>query len=156
MSLPAVQQRLLDGIEDGLRTSEPRLAGMFAIFTKLTNADGRPRRERLPSGTGLRSWRSRVSYARWVRRAARRRRRIRRRELRAAQPGGVGVTVMRWLVVSQFVVFLAMIGLLIGTGAQAARTSCHAVATSQLRSAAAQLRKNTCTAQVGIRAVQTK
>jgi hypothetical protein len=154
MSLPAAQQRLLDDIEDGLDASEPRLTGMFAIFTKLTNADGRPRREQLPSGLGLRSWRHRLHCALRARRAARRRRQIRRRELRTAQPGSAGTTVMRWLVVSQFVVFLAMIGLLVVTGAHAARTTCHAA--GAWRSAAAQLRKDQCTAQVGVNAVQTK
>jgi len=36
MSLPARQQRILDGIGDALRVSEPRLAAMFAIFSACT------------------------------------------------------------------------------------------------------------------------
>ena len=35
MSLPASQQRVLDRIEDALKKREPRLASMFAIFTRL-------------------------------------------------------------------------------------------------------------------------
>jgi hypothetical protein len=47
MSLPAGQQRVLDGIAEVLRTNEPRLASMFAIFTRLTKDEPRPRREQL-------------------------------------------------------------------------------------------------------------
>jgi hypothetical protein len=35
MSLPACQQRVLDDMEVALRASEPHLAGMFSIFTRL-------------------------------------------------------------------------------------------------------------------------
>ncbi|HEY6314420.1 MAG TPA: hypothetical protein VIY52_26990 [Streptosporangiaceae bacterium] len=35
MSLPAAQQRVLDRMEGTLQVSEPHLAGMFAIFTRL-------------------------------------------------------------------------------------------------------------------------
>lgn len=47
MSLPAGQQRVLDGIAEVLRTNEPRLAAMFAIFTRLSKDEPPPRRERL-------------------------------------------------------------------------------------------------------------
>src|SRR5487761_410123 len=47
MSLPARQQRMLDGIEGELRDSEPHLTTMLAIFTKLTVADGPAMPERL-------------------------------------------------------------------------------------------------------------
>lgn len=47
MSLPAAQQRILDGIAEGLRASEPRLAAMFAIFTRLTGSEAQPRQEQL-------------------------------------------------------------------------------------------------------------
>jgi hypothetical protein len=47
MSLPAGQQRVLDGIAEVLRTNEPRLASMFAIFTRLSKDEPRPRREQL-------------------------------------------------------------------------------------------------------------
>ena len=45
MSLPASQQRVLDAIENTLKRREPRLASMFAIFTRLTNSEGLPRTE---------------------------------------------------------------------------------------------------------------
>src|SRR5579862_1862024 len=52
MGLPAVQQRVLDRMEGALRASEPHLAAMFAIFTRLSA--GEPvRRESL---TGRRRW----------------------------------------------------------------------------------------------------
>ena len=35
MSLPACQQRVLDGMEGALRASEPRLTSMYAIFSQL-------------------------------------------------------------------------------------------------------------------------
>lgn len=47
MSLPPGQQRVLDGIAEVLRTNEPRLASMFAIFTRLSKDEPRPRREQL-------------------------------------------------------------------------------------------------------------
>jgi hypothetical protein len=47
MSLPAGQQRVLEGIADALRATEPRLASMFAIFTRLAKDEPRPRREQL-------------------------------------------------------------------------------------------------------------
>ena len=54
MSLPASQQRVLDGMEGALQASEPQLVSMFAIFTRI-NADepvgaeplARPRPRRL-------------------------------------------------------------------------------------------------------------
>ena len=54
MTLPAAQQRTLDSMEGALQASEPKLASMFAIFTRL-NADeplgaeplARPRPRRL-------------------------------------------------------------------------------------------------------------
>jgi hypothetical protein len=48
VSLPARQQRVLDGIATAVAASEPQLASMFAIFTKLTSPDGPARTERLP------------------------------------------------------------------------------------------------------------
>lgn len=52
MSLPARQQRALDGIEGALRVSEPRMAAMFAIFTRLTQDDGPAAAERLSQPRG--------------------------------------------------------------------------------------------------------
>lgn len=56
MSLPAGQQRMLDGIAETLRLTEPRLTGMFAIFTRLTKNEPRPCREELAARAGA-DWR---------------------------------------------------------------------------------------------------
>jgi len=66
MSLPAGQQRTLDAIAEGLCTSEPKLASMFAIFTRLTKNDLPPRREQLTVEPGLRGWLTRVSCVLWA------------------------------------------------------------------------------------------
>jgi hypothetical protein len=55
MSLPAGQQRALDGIAEMFRMTEPRMAAMFAIFTRLANDEPRPRREQL-AATGPPNW----------------------------------------------------------------------------------------------------
>jgi len=47
MSLPASQQRVLDVIENMLAGREPRLASMFAMFTRLATGEALPRRETL-------------------------------------------------------------------------------------------------------------
>ena len=47
MSLPASQQRVLDRIEAALKKREPRLASMFAMFTRLTTHELLPRIEAL-------------------------------------------------------------------------------------------------------------
>jgi hypothetical protein len=47
MSLPACQQRVLDTIESALQKREPRLASMFAMFTRLNTSEELPRTERL-------------------------------------------------------------------------------------------------------------
>jgi len=66
MSLPAGQQRTLDGIAESLRLTEPRLAVMFAIFTRLARNEPPPCREQIPV-------RKRVAWlpARWQRPLAR-------------------------------------------------------------------------------------
>jgi Protein of unknown function (DUF3040) len=53
MSLPACQQRILDTIEHALQHGEPRLASMFAMFTRLNTNEGVPRTERLDARTRL-------------------------------------------------------------------------------------------------------
>jgi hypothetical protein len=58
MSLPAVQQRTLDVIADGLRRSEPKLAAMYAIFTRLCSSEALPGREQLTASGGRLTWRS--------------------------------------------------------------------------------------------------
>ncbi|HEY1346851.1 MAG TPA: hypothetical protein VGF54_17835 [Streptosporangiaceae bacterium] len=54
MTLPACQQRALDGIESALQAREPRLASMFAIFTRLAKDEAVPRTESLRAETHLR------------------------------------------------------------------------------------------------------
>jgi hypothetical protein len=49
MSLPAGQQRILDGIAETLRLTEPRLTVMFAIFTRLASSEPPPCREQIPA-----------------------------------------------------------------------------------------------------------
>jgi hypothetical protein len=48
MSLSASQQHALDAIGDGLRHGDPRLATMFAVFTRLTRQESMPAQETLP------------------------------------------------------------------------------------------------------------
>lgn len=52
MSLPACQQRTLDRIDTALQAREPRLASMFAIFTRLAGQEQTPWWESLQA----RSW----------------------------------------------------------------------------------------------------
>jgi hypothetical protein len=47
MGLPASQRRILERIEDSLRGSDPRLAALFAIFTRLTCDEEMPRIEQV-------------------------------------------------------------------------------------------------------------
>jgi hypothetical protein len=55
MSLPTSQQRILDGIEDGLRAHDLRLASLFATFTRLTNQEEMPKVEQLAPGGAMSS-----------------------------------------------------------------------------------------------------
>lgn len=45
MGLPVGQRRILERIENGLRGSDPRLAGLFALFTRLNRDETMPRIE---------------------------------------------------------------------------------------------------------------
>jgi hypothetical protein len=47
MGLPASQRRILERIDDALRGSDPRLAALFAIFTRLTRDEEMPRIEQV-------------------------------------------------------------------------------------------------------------
>jgi hypothetical protein len=59
MSLPAAQQRVLDGIEGALRASEPRLTSMYTIFARLNASEPvaterlMPKRRWLQQGTAM-------------------------------------------------------------------------------------------------------
>lgn len=50
VSLPSYQQTVLNGMDRALEDRDPRLATMFAIFTRLTRDDGPPVTERLARG----------------------------------------------------------------------------------------------------------
>jgi len=56
MSLPAGQQRVLDGMAERLRASEPRLATMYAIFTRLSKNEAPPWREQLRTSPAVLVW----------------------------------------------------------------------------------------------------
>jgi hypothetical protein len=47
LSLPAAEQRTLERMAEALRSSEPRLVSMFAIFSRLTQNETWPRWEQL-------------------------------------------------------------------------------------------------------------
>ncbi|HXC82400.1 MAG TPA: DUF3040 domain-containing protein [Trebonia sp.] len=55
MSLPAHQQRVLDGIEISLEGDDPKLRSMFAIFTRLTRGEEVPVTERVRARARARS-----------------------------------------------------------------------------------------------------
>lgn len=54
MSLSTQEQQALDSIEDGLAGSDPRLASLLTIFTRLTSGEAMPAREKLRT----RGWRA--------------------------------------------------------------------------------------------------
>jgi len=57
MSLPAAELRTLERMAEALRSSEPRLVSMFAIFTRLTQNETWPRWEQLlPATPGWLRW----------------------------------------------------------------------------------------------------
>jgi hypothetical protein len=83
MSLSTAQQRVLDGMADRLRRTEPKLAAMYAMFTRLCGAEGLPIRERLPT---RRAWPFLAAFiAVLTGRLTRRGRRVRRLVLIATQ-----------------------------------------------------------------------
>jgi hypothetical protein len=47
MSLPAAEERTLTGIEQALRSRDPRLSALFSIFTRLTRQEAMPTIEQL-------------------------------------------------------------------------------------------------------------
>lgn len=115
MALPAGQQQALDRIEDALRLSEPRLASMFAIFTRLTRHEARPPREQLPFGR--RGWRWRLVSLRYIL-SARLALRYRRRSRALSARRSAGIRLTRALIVGQIAAVLAVLGLLVGMSAR--------------------------------------
>jgi hypothetical protein len=108
MSLPVGQQRVLDDIEGALQESEPRLASMYSIFTRLTKNEIRPRREELPA--------SRIRLG-WLRCLSA------RRVIRAITPKPWG-PVPRALALAQIITVLAAVGVLIGLTVHTVRGGC--------------------------------
>lgn len=70
MGLPARQRRRLENIEHKLRSSDPRLAAMFAIFGRLTQDEEMPRIEELRHRAAVLALRARLWLARGARRPA--------------------------------------------------------------------------------------
>jgi len=141
MTLPASQQHLLDGIAGELRTTEPRLAGMFAVFTRLTKDEALPWAEQLEA------------------RARRPRRWLSWLSLRRLWASGSGRSRPRRLVsgirVLLLLIPLALMGAviaLIGTSTPNARAACWA---NQARlSRAVHQQTKTCLAAVGLRGTE--
>lgn len=64
MGLPVGQRRSLDEIETSLRASDPRLASLFTIFTRLNHDEEMPVIEQLmASAVGL--WAMLAAAGRW-------------------------------------------------------------------------------------------
>ena len=101
MSLPACQQRVLDGIAESLRASEPRLAAMFGIVTRLCRNEAKPLREELLATPALRA-----RLAELIRRPAGRRK----------QTGNAWLQV---LIISQIAIAFVLFAVLIGSFARA-------------------------------------
>jgi hypothetical protein len=60
MGLPASQRRILERIENALRGSDPRLAALFSIFSRLNHDEEMPRIEQIRARAALVL--ARVSY----------------------------------------------------------------------------------------------
>ena len=73
MGLPVGQRKHLDRIESSLRASDPRLASLFTIFTRLNRDEEMPAMEQLRAGVAqLRLWLKfrRFTVRRWLRTSA--------------------------------------------------------------------------------------
>jgi hypothetical protein len=109
MSLPPAQERILDAMAESLRVSEPRLASMFSIFTRLTRNEAAPRREQLPP---------------------RSLRRIGKPRLGRGRVPGSGLRVQHktfWLhvlIASPLAIAIIVVGLVFGFGSHAASPGC--------------------------------
>ncbi len=148
MSLSPAQQRMLDAMSEGLRASEPRLAAMFAIFTRLTKNEGTPRREELPAEQRFRfrlvRRRSRRRAGGSARRtdkpagAGRLRFRLGPRSPRrpaARYPGSGRLLLKQLLIASPLAVALLIVGLVVGLNGHAASPGCSGVAGAHLNDA---------------------
>ncbi len=63
MGLPASQRKILERIESALRGSDPRLAALFSIFTRLTYDEEMPRIEQIRAKAALFLIRIRYRFA---------------------------------------------------------------------------------------------
>jgi hypothetical protein len=91
MTLPAAEQRALDGMAEAMRASELRLVSMFTMFTLLTGNEAAPGREHLPPRP-LRDFVGVLAFWRHAGATGRRRSAAWRRALLAAQLAiGVGL-----------------------------------------------------------------
>ena len=100
MSLTARQCRALDSIERQLGAREPRLASMFAMFTRLTKDELLPTIEAIE--VGPRHWRAELT--------ARLRSGRRRRHPSGLVPRVVNVTLVPFIILSWLVTALVMGG----------------------------------------------
>lgn len=100
MGLPARQRRALDGIESGLRISDPRLAAMFFIFGRLTRDEDMPRIEELRHRLAIMRLRIRLGLAAAGRRLTFSRRR--REPARAGRRAVPGSRTSRWRPMAMF------------------------------------------------------
>jgi hypothetical protein len=108
MSLPPAQQRALDSMAETLRASEPRLAAMFAIFTRLNRFEASPRREQLPRERRLRL-------------------RLPKIGLRSARTSGTRRPHEIWLhllIASPLAIALVVVGLVMGLGSHPPSPGC--------------------------------
>ena len=140
MTLPASQQHLLDGIAGELRTTEPHLAGMFAVFTRLTKDEALPRAEQLDARARRpRRWLSRLSPRRpWTVASGSGRSRPRR-----------FISGMRVLLLLIPLALMGLVIAIVGTSTPNARAACWA---HQARlSHAVHQQAKTCLAAVGLR-----
>ncbi len=144
MALPAGQQKVLDRIEDALRLSEPRLASMFAIFTRLTRHEARPPREQLPFGR--RGARCRLLRFRHIVSARHPLRHRRRRALSFGRSEGVRLT--RALILGQIIAVVAVLGLLVGMSSHGVRGACNVY--PSVRLATVHVSGSACPAQAGV------
>ncbi len=129
MSLPACQQRVLDRIGASLQATEPRLAGMFAIFTRLCKGEAPPLREQLKAQAAPIAWLTGLIWSAGHARTAR------------ARHWG------RVLVVSQVAIAFALIAVLIGSFTRA--PSCASQRMSR-GSAVTAARGQACPSQAGL------
>ena len=72
MGLPVRQRRVLDRIENALRGSDPRLAGLYSLFARLHRGEEMPRLEQLRHGLVVVIARVRLRLALILRRVVRR------------------------------------------------------------------------------------